>query len=116
MKKLVIKIGGNMMGDIRELFQNPQKFRGEPSTHTHYIKSPEELYEIFSPKRIELLAYLLAEKGESVTKVSRALKRKQEAISRDANILVRHGMIEKTKEGHTTILKAKYGTLEISLA
>lgn len=115
MKKLKIKIGGNPMGDLREIMRDPSK--GESGTHTIYLKRPEELYEILSPKRIELLMFALnyPHKPRSITEVSRKTKRKQEAISRDVGVLTRHDLIEKIRKGRNALLKAKYDTLEISL-
>ncbi len=115
MKKLRIKIG-SMDKDMEEIFRDPSK--GTPGTHTHYVKSVEELCELLTPKRLKMLIDLIsyANNPRTVTEVSRKAGRKQEAISRDAGILTKHRLIEKIKKGRTALLMAKYDTLEISLA
>lgn len=115
MKQLIIKIGVSMNKDLKEIFHNPRK--GILNSHTIYLKTPYDLYEIFSPKRIELLKYLISHKSEknSITTVSKELKRKQEAISRDAKLLETRGFIEKIKEKKSTYLKTNYNSLQIIL-
>lgn len=60
MKKLRIKIGGDALSDMKKIFEDPSK--ASPGTHTIYLKSAEELYETFSPKRRELLRYVISNK------------------------------------------------------
>lgn len=116
MKRVLIKIGGSMDKDMRDILEG--KARPKPGTHTIYLKSANELYELLSPKKIELLRTILTypDSLKSVNEVSKATKRKQEAISRDLRILTKHGLVEKIKDGRTARLRARYGSLEISLA
>ena len=114
MKKLRIKIGASPLEDMKGLFKDME--RSEPGTHTIYIKSPEDLYEMLSPKRMELLRHIIANQKEPVKNVSKELRRKQEAISRDASILERHGILKKICAGRETLLKSEFSKIEISLA
>lgn len=115
MKQLIIKIGASMDKDLKELFRDPRK--GTPNSHTVYLKTPYDLYKILSPKRIELLKYLISHKSEknSISAVSKELKRKQEAISRDAKVLERHMFVEKIRKKKSTYLKTNYKSLQIML-
>ncbi|HLC92912.1 MAG TPA: hypothetical protein VJH23_04335 [archaeon] len=116
MKKLKIKLGGDAARDFSEILRSPSK--GEPGTRALYIKSTKELYELFSPKKIEMLRLLLSYNGkpQMITEIARKTQRKQEAVSRDAIALEHWNLIEKIRKGRTALLKAKYDTLEISLA
>ena len=115
MKQLIVKIGGSMEKDLEEIFNDPKK--GIPNSHTIYLKTPYDLYEILSPKRIELLKYIIGHKAQnsSVTDISKKLKRKQEAISRDASLLQRHGFIKKIKKKKSTYFETNYGSIQITL-
>lgn len=115
MRQLIIKIGGKMDKDLKQVFESPRK--AKPNTHTLYLKNSEELYEILSPKRLELLRYILKHEAEkkTVSELAQKLKRKQEAISRDANLLAKYNLIQKIKEKQMVYLKALYRSLEIQL-
>ena len=116
MNRLVIKISGSMEKELKEVFNNPCK--ANAGTHTLYLKSGEDLHELLSPKRIELLRYLIEHQREkkTVSEIASELKRKQEAISRDANVLARYSLIRKIKEKQMVYLKALYSSLDIRLA
>lgn len=116
MKQLVIKIGGNMLKDMREVYGHPSK--AAPGGHTLYLKNAEELYEMLSPKRLELLRHIIKHQAEkkTVSELAGELKRKQEAVSRDANILAKYSLIKKIKERQMVYLKALYRSLDIQLA
>lgn len=116
MKRLIIKIGRNISKDLKAVYKNPSK--AQPATHTLYLKDSEELYEILSPKRLELLRYIIEHQTEkkTISELAEELQRKQEAISRDANLLTKYNLIQKTKEKQMVYLKAIYNSLEIKLA
>jgi len=116
MDKLIIKIGADIKKDLKAVFDNPAK--AETNTHTLFLDTVEDLYEILSPKRLELLRYIIAHQSERKTlgELAKELKRKQEAISRDANLLAKHSLIKKTKEKQMVHLKALYKSLDIRLA
>lgn len=116
MRQLIIKIGGDMKKDVRMAFSNPS--RANPDSHTLYLKNSEELYEILSPRRLELLRYIIKHQTEhkTISEAAKELKRKQEAISRDACLLSRYALIEKVKEKQMIYLKALYDSLDIKLS
>ena len=116
MKKLRIKIGGSMDTDIKGIKLGVSKL--EPGTHTHYVKNVEELCELLTPKKLEMLIDALNyyDKPRTIKEHSIKTRRKQEAVSRDATFLTKHSLIEKIRKGRTALLKAKYDTLEICLA
>jgi len=115
MKQLIIKIGERMDKELKEVLKHPLKARLD--THTLYLRNSEELYEILSPKRLELLRHIIKHQAEkkTISEFAEELKRKQEAISRDASLLVKYSLIQKIKEKQTVYLKALYNSLEIKL-
>ena len=116
MQKLIINIGGDMLKEVKEVFEDPSK--GKPNTHTIYLKTSQDLYEMLSPKRLELLRYIIEHQNEkkSISELASELKRKQEAVSRDSNVLMKYNLIQKVREKRTVYLKALYGSLVINLA
>ena len=116
MDNLVIKIGADKRKELRAVFDNPQK--AKKNTHTLFLDTNKDLYEILSPKRFELLRYLIKHQAEkqTISEIADELKRKQEAISRDANLLKKYNLIEKIKEKQMVYLKALYSSLDIQLA
>ncbi|MFH1256850.1 MAG: hypothetical protein V1494_06190 [Candidatus Diapherotrites archaeon] len=115
MKRLVINIGGEMQRDIKEVFEYPSK--AKPGTHSLYLKDTEEFHQLLSPKRLELLGYIIKHQSgrKTISELAKKLKRKQEAVSRDANILTKYRIIEKIREKQMIYLKALYNSLEIRL-
>ena len=116
MDKLIIKIGGDMLKDIKEVFDDPRKMK--PGTHTMHLKTTQDLYEMLSPKRLELLMYIIEHQNEkkSISELANELNRKQEAISRDSKVLTKYNLVQKVKDKKTVYLKAMYGSLVINLA
>jgi predicted transcriptional regulator len=116
MQKLIINIGGDMLKEIKEVFEDPSK--GKPNTHTIFLKTSQDLYEMLSPKRLELLKYIIEHQDErkSISELASELNRKQEAISRDSNVLMKYNLVQKVKDRRTVYLKALYGSLVINLA
>ncbi len=115
MKHLIIKIGTDMIDDLREIYNDPKK--GIPNSNTIYLKDANELYEMLSPKRLELLKFVLnvKNKNKAIKEISRQLKRKQEAISRDASFLESRSIIKKVKEQQRTYLKPVFDSIQINL-
>ncbi len=113
MARLIIKIGYDMRADIKQVFDAPQK--AAHGSHALYLRSTKDLQEILSPKRLELLQHIIESRGESVNDASKKLKRKQEAVSRDAGILAFHGLISKKKKAQKTLLEPNYDCLQINL-
>ena len=117
MKKLIIKIGliNDMKKELTDIFKDPEK--GKRNTHTLYLKNSREFYEILSPQRLELLRYITGNSFEknTISELAKKLKRKQEAVSRDAGILSNNNLLKKIKENQKTYLKANYDSLQIKL-
>ncbi|MFA4907525.1 MAG: hypothetical protein WC602_04610 [archaeon] len=116
MAQLTIKIGGKLEKDLKKVFYNPKK--GKPGSHTIHLKNPAELSEMLSPKRLALLRYIIRHQAEKKTigELANELKRKQEAISRDANLLAKYSLVRKVKDRQTVYLKPLYRSLNIQLA
>jgi len=115
MKDLIIKIG-KMDRELEEVYKDPKK--AVPGAHTLYLRNGAELNEILSPKRIELIRYLIKHGSEkkNVNELAEELNRKQEAISRDARILEKYRLVRKIRERQAVYLEALYGSLKIELA
>lgn len=118
MEKLIIKIGGDMLDEMREVFKDPRKAAPLAGTHTLYLKDSEQLYRILTPKRLELLRHIIKSQRErkTISELAHELGRKQEAVSRDANFLASHSLIKKVKERREVYLRALYSSLDIRLA
>lgn len=116
MKTLIIKIGGNLKRDLKEVLLDP-KNKANINTHTIYLKNSKELYKILSPERLELLRYITDNNQAELTvsELAGKLKRKQEAISRDAILLEKYNIIEKVKNKQKVYIKAIYSALDIKL-
>lgn len=116
MMRLIIKIGNGIEKDLRTVFYKPAK--AERGTHTLYLKNCSELYEILSPKRLELLKHIINHQAEkkTISELAAELKRKQEAVSRDVALLAKYSLIKKSKEKQMVYLQALYKSLDIQLA
>lgn len=116
MVKLIIHVGRKMEDDLRELYFNPEK--AERGSHNVYLKSFDEVQSVLSPKRLELMAEMIAasSNGNTVNGLADSLNRKQEAISRDAIVLQKHGLIQKVKNKRQVYLKPKFDSIEIRFA
>lgn len=116
MKKLIIKIGDGLKRDLKLVYINP-KLYAKPNTHTLYLKDSKELYKLFSPQRMELLKFIINNSSNkiSINYLSKKLKRKQEAISRDTIMLEKYQLIKKIKEKQEVHIKPMYQSLLIDL-
>jgi len=116
MDNLIIKIGADKEKELKEVFEYPKK--AKKNTHTLFLDNSEDLYEILSPKRLDLLRFIIKHQADKKTigELAEELKRKQEAISRDANLLAKYNLVEKIKEKQKVYLKAIYKSLQIQLA
>lgn len=105
-----------MSKDLKDVYRNPSK--ANPNTHTLHLKTTGELHELLAPKRLELLMHIIKHqsKKKTISELAKELERKQEAISRDANLLAKYSLIKKAKEKQMVYLKALYNSLEIKLA
>lgn len=116
MKKLVIKIGYDFNKEVKRAFLNPS--RQNAGTHTLFLKSASDLYEILAPKRLELLLHLVhsQNRGQSVSRLAHELKRKQAAVSRDLAVLEKHELIVKNRQKQSIQTKSRYQQLVLDLA
>ncbi len=100
-KKIIFKIGGDLMEDIRETFRDPSST--EWNVTTVYLKDWKELLEALTPQRMQLLQEMLAVAREKdpcdIGMLAQKTNRKREAISRDLKGLEQSGIITKTKKG-----------------
>ncbi len=113
-KRIVFKVGADLLEEAREAFLNPSKRM--PDTHVEIIKDEKQLAAALAPERIRLLLEILNHEEErSVSELSKKLKRKQTAVSRDLSLLEHYHLIEKTKKRQTVYPKAVYGAITIEL-
>jgi len=102
-KKIVLVVGGNMGKDVRKVFGNPKKAENDEPGLKIYVESLEQLSSILSTKKITLFQYLSEHKGKSVGEIAGILGRKQEAISRDLQLLKDFGLVKMKKKGRKSI-------------
>ncbi len=102
--KLVVFINKSMEKDEKELLENPKKGFNQPK-NALYLDSFDQLNKMLSPKRIDLLWYLIEERKKghekSVSELAKSLNRKQEAISRDLHYLKSLKLVELKKSSQT---------------
>ncbi len=113
MKKIVVKIGADMLKDMGKL-GNPKNVDKFPDSVV-YFKSMGQFTTILSAKKLELLKYLSEVTGQTVTKVAIELGRKKEAISRDLHQLESLGFVKLHKQGKNTFPKVSYDAIQINL-
>jgi len=96
---LTIIIGGDDDKDLDDLFSGR---RLNQPKNILYLDTFEDLDDLLSPKRMELLHYLMknqdGELPKSVSVIAKDTKRFQEAISKDIKHLVKLGLVKVTKE------------------
>ena len=106
---LTIIIGGDMDKDHENLFSG--KPEGIPF-NVLYLDSFEELYDLLSPAKMNLLHYLMKyqndEAPKSITVIAKDTKRFQEAISKDIQHLVSLGLVEVKKQKQAVYAYPKY--------
>ncbi len=114
--KLTIIIGGNFDKDLDELLSD--KYDPSHPLNTLYLKSFEELHELLSPKKMDLLKWLIEYKPkpcESVSGLAQKLGRKQEAISRDLKQLRKLGLITEKKDKQSVLVSVPFKKLVIEI-
>ncbi len=117
-KKLVVFIGGDMEKDEKELLENPEKGVKQPK-NALYLESYEQLNKMLSPKRMDLLWYLIEERKKgnekSVTEIAKSLNRKQEAISRDLHYLKGLKLVDLKKESKKVFAFTELESINIQI-
>lgn len=116
---LTILIGGDMESDYKELFsKKPLKDITQPKNML-YLDSYEQLDKLLSPKKIDLLRYLIeaqeADKPKSISDIAKALNRHQEAISRDINQLKNLGFVTLKRFKQTAYAFSLYSCIDIKV-
>ncbi len=94
---LTILVGGDIESDYKELFSGKSlKEIGQPR-NTLYLESYEQLDKLLSPRKMDLLRYLIetqtSDKPKSISEIAKVLNRHQEAISRDITYLKNFGLV-----------------------
>ena len=63
----------------------------------------DDLLEIFTKKRLELIKLIVNNKPKSLQELAEATKRKKQAVNRDLKILEKHEVLSLTKKGRNVI-------------
>lgn len=115
---LQIIIGGNYDKDFKNLLTGKVDLK-KHSKNIIYLNSFEQLNKLLSPAKLDLLKYLIdfqdEKKPESLSKISKELKRKQEAISRDIKQLNNLGLIVLKKVKQSVYALPNYKSIEIKI-
>lgn len=113
--KLIVVVGKDGFDELREISKNPFKSKEYAGAHTTFIKDVGQLVQVLAPKRLELMAEIVEKYRTegSIGELAESLHRKQEAISRDAIVLQKHGLIQKVKNKRQVCLKPKFDSIEI---
>lgn len=75
--------------------QGPRK----PGAETIVLASWEQLGQVFSPQRLEILSVVLKAKPRSISALARALKRDFKNVHSDVRLLAGLGLIDLKEEG-----------------
>ena len=87
---------------IEELITDPSKFDKMPDNMI-FAKDYATLHKILTEKRLELIDAIKEHPKENIDSLSKILKRKREAISRDLRILQSMGIINMKTIGKNRI-------------
>lgn len=116
---LTIVIGRDMDSDISEFFSGKPLSEVNKSKKMLYLDSFEELVELLSPKKLDLLRSLMNYHPnpctESVSEIAEKLGRKQEAISRDLNCLKKLGLVKTVKNKQKIQASVPFKRIEIRI-
>ncbi|MBU2100529.1 hypothetical protein KKG83_07620 [Candidatus Micrarchaeota archaeon] len=117
-EKLVVFIGRSIEKDEKELLENPKKGMKQPK-NALYLDSYEQLNKMLSPKKIDLLWYLIEEKKKgnekSVSEIAKNLNRKQTAISRDLHYLNKLKLVDFKKKSQTVFAFTEFEGISIEI-
>ncbi len=82
---------------------------------TILLLTPEEFSKVFTPERIRLLKLLKDNPDLSVNQISKSLKRRREAVSRDIRFLEGLGLIKLEKHARLRVPKQVVQDITIRL-
>ncbi|MDO8648094.1 MAG: helix-turn-helix domain-containing protein [Candidatus Diapherotrites archaeon] len=118
-KILTITIGADMDSDFNELFSDKPFSEIKQAKNMLYLESYAQLNKLLSPKRMDLLKYLMehqsAEKPQSIGQIAKELNRHQEAISRDINQLKKLGLVALKRFKQTIYAIPEYSSINIKV-
>ena len=86
----------NIMAVIRESVKNPNKI---PDDVILLSLDKEEITEIFTKKRLELISVIKKEKPQTMSELANKVKRELPSVERDLKILESYGIVELEKTG-----------------
>lgn len=116
---LTIIIGGDVDKDYEELLSAKSLKEIKQPKNILYLESYEQLDRLLSPKKIDLLLYLIktqnSDNPESISGIAKKLNRHQEAISRDVRYLHKLGLVSLTQMKQTVYAFSKYSKISIQL-
>ena len=116
---LKIEIGKDVGDDYKELFSEKHFREIKQSKNTLYLKSYEQLNKLISPKRMDLLLFLMGyqekEKPLSVSQIADSLKRHQEAVSRDLVYLKGLELVRIRQERQMSYAFPVYSEIDIKI-
>ena len=94
------------------------KLAARPNEEVIIVSSWEQLGQVFSPQRLQILAVIPEEKPKSISALARALKRDFKNVYTDVRFLADLGLIELKEEGKrkTLVPVAKFNDLSMALA
>lgn len=108
-----------MESDFEELFSGKPLSEIQQSANMLYLESYEQLNKLLSPKKMDLLRYLIEEqsnqKPKSISEIAKELNRHQEAISRDISALKNLGFVFLQKVKQTVYVLPVYSKVNIEL-
>ena len=100
--KMKISTLNDFFDIIEELIMDPSKFDKMPDNMI-FAKDYATLHKILTEKRLELIDAIKEHPKENIDSLSRILKRKREAISRDLKILKSMGIVNMKTIGKNKI-------------
>ncbi|HIH21820.1 MAG: helix-turn-helix domain-containing protein [Candidatus Diapherotrites archaeon] len=98
MREIEIRVGRNAAKEIGDWFDRPEKW-GRQARKVIYVKSLSMISAIVSSERLRLMKALSEEKGASINKIAKKLKRPREAVSRDLHLLEQKGFVRLERKG-----------------
>ena len=115
MKKIIIRVGGDMVKDAKNIWDNPRAANW--GTYTIYVKNFDEVSKLLTPKRLHLLYEMVRDVERlTVCELAEKTNRKQEAVSRDLSALAEHHLVRKTRHKQATYVEAPFRQIVIEFA
>lgn len=118
LKRVRIRVEGPEVTNKRWGKALSGKLPHRPNEEVIIVSSWEQLGQVFSPQRLQILAVIPDEKPKSISALARALKRDFKNVYNDVRFLADLGLIELREEGKrkTIVPVAKFSDLTMALA